>query len=78
MKKGADTMDNIKKIKNIYPLSHMQEGMLFHSFLRKEEGAYVEQSLFAIKGSLSYEWFQRSIQAIIDRHDIFRTVFLPR
>ncbi|MER0465971.1 amino acid adenylation domain-containing protein [Bacillus cabrialesii subsp. cabrialesii] len=77
MKKGADTMDNIKKIKNIYPLSHMQEGMLFHSFLRKEEGAYVEQSLFTIKGSLSYEWFQRSIQTIIDRHDIFRTVFLP-
>ncbi|MCY7764883.1 MULTISPECIES: amino acid adenylation domain-containing protein [Bacillus] len=77
MKKGADTMDNIKKIKNIYPLSHMQEGMLFHSFLRKEEGAYVEQSLFTIKGSLSYDWFQRSIQAIIDRHDIFRTVFLP-
>ncbi|MEC1444353.1 plipastatin non-ribosomal peptide synthetase PpsE [Bacillus subtilis] len=77
MKKGADTMDNIKKIKNIYPLSHMQEGMLFHFFLRKEEGAYVEQSLFTIKGSLSYEWFQRSIQAIIDRHDIFRTVFLP-
>lgn len=70
-------MDNIKKIKNIYPLSHMQEGMLFHSFLRKEEGAYVEQSLFTIKGSLSYDWFQRSIQAIIDRHDIFRTVFLP-
>ncbi|MGQ9007785.1 non-ribosomal peptide synthetase [Bacillus stercoris] len=77
MKKGADIMDNIKKIKNIYPLSHMQEGMLFHSFLRKEEGAYVEQSLFTIKGSLSYEWFQRSIQTIIDRHDIFRTVFLP-
>ncbi|MCY7930380.1 condensation domain-containing protein, partial [Bacillus inaquosorum] len=77
MKKGADTMDNITKIKNIYPLSHMQEGMLFHSFLRKEEGAYVEQSLFTIKGSLSYDWFQRSIQAIIDRHDIFRTVFLP-
>nr|CAA84364.1 peptide synthetase ORF5 [Bacillus subtilis subsp. subtilis str. 168] len=70
-------MNTIKKIKNIYPLSHMQEGMLFHSFLRKEEGAYVEQSLFTIKGSLSYDWFQRSIQAIIDRHDIFRTVFLP-
>ncbi|MCY8026759.1 amino acid adenylation domain-containing protein [Bacillus sonorensis] len=77
MKKGADTMDKTKKIKNIYPLSHMQEGMLFHSFLREKEGAYVEQSLFTIKGSLSYDWFQRSIQVIIDRHDIFRTVFLP-
>lgn len=70
-------MGKTKKIKNIYPLSYMQEGMLFHSFLQKEEGAYVEQSLFTIKGNLSYEMFQRSIQAIIDRHDIFRTVFLP-
>ncbi|MEC1406792.1 fengycin non-ribosomal peptide synthetase FenB [Bacillus halotolerans] len=70
-------MVKTKKIKNVYPLSHMQEGMLFHSFLHKEEGSYVEQSLFTIKGSLSYEIFQRSIQAIIDRHDIFRTVFLP-
>ncbi|MCY8988924.1 non-ribosomal peptide synthetase [Bacillus atrophaeus] len=70
-------MDKTKKIKNIYPLSHMQEGMLFHSFLHEKEEAYIEQSLFTIKGSLNYDWFQRSIQKVVSRHDIFRSVFLP-
>ncbi|KRT88203.1 non-ribosomal peptide synthetase [Bacillus paralicheniformis] len=70
-------MDHTQKIQNIYPLSHMQEGMLFHSFLQDEGTAYIEQSVFTIRGQLHLDWFQQSVQSIIDRHDIFRTVFLP-
>lgn len=68
-------MDHTQKIQNIYPLSHMQEGMLFHSFLQDEGTAYIEQSVFTIRGQLHLDWFQQSVQSIIDRHDIFRTVF---
>lgn len=70
-------MDHTQKIQNIYPLSHMQEGMLFHSFLQDEGTAYIEQSVFTIRGQIHLDWFQQSVQSIIDRHDIFRTVFLP-
>ncbi|MED1741238.1 amino acid adenylation domain-containing protein [Bacillus swezeyi] len=70
-------MDHTQQIQNIYPLSHMQEGMLFHSFLQDEGAAYIEQSVFTIRGKLHLDWFQQSVQSVIDRHDIFRTVFLP-
>ncbi|PAD65391.1 non-ribosomal peptide synthase [Bacillus siamensis] len=70
-------MDKTKNIQNIYPLSRMQEGMLFHSFLQKEGAAYIEQSVFTIKGRLRPELFEQSVQSVISRHDIFRTVFLP-
>ncbi|MBY8914329.1 amino acid adenylation domain-containing protein [Bacillus sp. YC2] len=70
-------MDKTKNIQNIYPLSRMQEGMLFHSFLQEEGAAYIEQSVFTIKGRLRLDLFQQSIQSVISRHDIFRTVFLP-
>ncbi|WP_307891648.1 non-ribosomal peptide synthetase [Bacillus swezeyi] len=66
------------EIQDIYLLSFMQEGMLFHSLLDQESRAYFEQASFTINGPLDTERFQKSLDAIIERYDIFRTTFVHK
>ena len=61
-------------IKDVYPLSPMQEGMLFHFLLGENE--YFEQISYRLDGNLDLRIIERSFQALVSRHDIFRTIFL--
>ncbi|MCI3987519.1 condensation domain-containing protein, partial [Bacillus vallismortis] len=63
---------------DFYPLSYMQEGMLFHSLLQKDSLSYVEQASFTIEGKVNPKFFQNSINAHVARHDIFRTIFISQ
>ncbi|MFV9833052.1 amino acid adenylation domain-containing protein [Bacillus stercoris] len=71
-------MTKANSIQDIYPLSYMQEGMLFHSLLQKDSQAYVEQASFTIAGKVNPQYFQNSINALVARHDIFRTIFISQ
>ncbi|WP_276735262.1 non-ribosomal peptide synthetase [Bacillus sp. (in: firmicutes)] len=71
-------MTKANSIQDIYPLSYMQEGMLFHSLLQKDSQAYVEQASFTIEGKVNPQYFQNSINALVARHDIFRTIFISQ
>ena len=62
------------KIKDIYGLTPMQEGMLFHSLLEKDEGAYFEQKEFTIKGKLDISILEQSFNKMLQDYDILRTV----
>lgn len=64
------------KIKDLYPLSPMQEGMLFHSILDEKSEAYFEQTIITIHEAMDTNLISRSLQKLIDRYDIFRTVFM--
>ncbi|BCE06914.1 non-ribosomal peptide synthetase [Bacillus paralicheniformis] len=66
------------EIQDIYPLSYMQEGMLFHTLLNKDTQAYVEQASFSMTGKVDTDIFQKSITALCARHDIFRTIFISQ
>ncbi|MGY0106505.1 amino acid adenylation domain-containing protein [Bacillus velezensis] len=66
------------EIQDIYPLSFMQEGMLFHSLLDHDSRAYFEQAVFTINGQLDRGRFQKSIDAVFERYDIFRTTFIHK
>ncbi|MVO98163.1 non-ribosomal peptide synthetase [Paenibacillus lutrae] len=70
-------MKNKAEIQDIYPLSYMQEGMLFQTLYDGEARAYVEQTTLTLQGILNEEAFRQSVQLLINRYDIFRTVFLP-
>src|SRR5262245_55082283 len=61
-------------LRRLYPATPMQQGMLFHSLL--DPGLYVTQSYWTLAGDLDTAVFRRAWQAVIDRHDIFRTVFV--
>ncbi|MCD4693540.1 MAG: AMP-binding protein [Calditrichales bacterium] len=65
-----------ENIQNIYPLSPMQQGMLFHSLYAPETEVYAEQLSCKLHGKLDVAAFERALQRIVDRHDILRTAFV--
>lgn len=64
------------QVQDMYYLSPMQEGMLFHTLHHQEKGFYVEQMDMNVKGTLRHDLLERSMNIIVERYDIFRTVFL--
>ena len=65
-----------ENIESIYPLSPMQEGMLFHSIYDKESNVYVVVMHFSLHGALNVSAFRRAWQKVIDRHAVLRTFFI--
>jgi len=65
-----------RNIEDIYPLSPMQQGMLFHSLYAPETGVYFEQSSYTLRGDLNIPAFERAWQRVIDRHPVLRTAFV--
>ncbi|WP_146241166.1 non-ribosomal peptide synthetase [Paenibacillus sambharensis] len=61
-------------IQKIYPLTPMQEGMLFHA-IKEAGGAYVEQLVFEARGLLNIAYMEQSFNRLIERHEVLRTVF---
>ncbi|MGG4476548.1 non-ribosomal peptide synthetase [Bacillus altitudinis] len=64
------------QVQDMYYLSPMQEGMLFHTLHHQEKGFYVEQMDMNVKGILRHDLLEKSMNIIVERYDIFRTVFL--
>jgi amino acid adenylation domain-containing protein len=63
-------------IQDIYPLSPMQQGMLFHCLYAPESGVYVERTMCTLRGRLDVVAFERAWQRVIERHDILRCGFV--
>ncbi|WP_332277779.1 amino acid adenylation domain-containing protein, partial [Bacillus velezensis] len=79
------TLDELEELKekykeftlqDIYPLTPMQEGMLFHSLIDPDSEAYFEQKSFTIKGEIDLEELEKSINQLIDRYDVLRTIIV--
>src|SRR3954447_3835753 len=66
----------IENLEDLYQLSPMQMGMLFHTLEAPETGVYFEQSVFTIEGPLDESCFERAWQTVINRHSILRSAFL--
>jgi amino acid adenylation domain-containing protein/non-ribosomal peptide synthase protein (TIGR01720 family) len=64
------------EIESIYPLSPMQQGMLFHSLYAPESGVYFEQITLGLKGKLNIFAFESAWQKVVDRYPILRTFFI--
>jgi amino acid adenylation domain-containing protein/non-ribosomal peptide synthase protein (TIGR01720 family) len=64
-----------QQIADIYPLSAMQQGMLFHSLYEQASGDYINQVRLDVDG-LDPQRFQQAWQAAVDNHDILRTGFV--
>lgn len=66
----------MKNVEDIYPLSPMQEGMLFHTLYAPGSGAYVVHISSRIEGNLNVDAFRRAWQKILERHPILRSAYL--
>ncbi|MEM6612306.1 MAG: aminotransferase class V-fold PLP-dependent enzyme [Cyanobacteria bacterium P01_C01_bin.72] len=64
-----------KNIEDFYPLSPMQQGMLFHSLADPESEAYFTQLSWNLKGKIDVNSFRRAWQQVVERHSILRTCF---
>ncbi|WP_260989993.1 condensation domain-containing protein, partial [Paenibacillus xylanexedens] len=64
-----------QNVASMYLLSPMQEGMLFHALREPHSSAYLEQMSFTVQGSLHKVHLEESLSLLMDRYDIFRTVF---
>ncbi|PQQ25032.1 non-ribosomal peptide synthetase [Photorhabdus hindustanensis] len=66
----------VVNIQDIYALSPLQDGILFHHLLVKEGDPYLlaYPMIFADRGLLDRYLF--AVQQVVDRHDILRTAFI--
>ncbi len=67
---------DMKSVEDFYPLSPMQQGMLFHSLYAPESGVYFEQLSCTLRGDLETLAFERAWQRVVDRHPVLRTAFV--
>jgi len=63
------------EIVDIYKLSPMQAGMLFHSLMKENSNAYITQAVFSIDGTIDKIILEKSFNQLIRRYDILRTQF---
>jgi amino acid adenylation domain-containing protein/thioester reductase-like protein/non-ribosomal peptide synthase protein (TIGR01720 family) len=61
------------KIEDIYPLSTLQQGMLFHSLYNPEDTAYLVQFHCDLAGDFSKDSFLKSWKALMDAHSTLRS-----
>src|SRR6185312_5155518 len=72
---GAALAMASKNVEDVYPLSPIQEGMLFHALYEPGAGIYVSQIACVFEG-LRAAAFVESWQQVVDRHTALRTAFV--
>ncbi|NEP15181.1 MAG: AMP-binding protein, partial [Symploca sp. SIO2C1] len=65
-----------KNIESLFPLSPVQEGMLFHTLYEPNSGVYIEQILLTFSGHLNPDAFKQAWQQVVQRHGALRTLFV--
>ncbi|MDB9467605.1 amino acid adenylation domain-containing protein [Dolichospermum circinale] len=65
-----------KNIEAIYPLSSMQQGMLFHSLYNPESKAYLSQVQISLQGNLDILALEKAWCKVVERHPALRTLFV--
>jgi amino acid adenylation domain-containing protein/non-ribosomal peptide synthase protein (TIGR01720 family) len=61
---------------DLYPLSPMQQGILFHSLYSPESGLYVTQVKLELRGAIDASAFEQAWQEAVNRRTILRTSFV--
>ncbi|WP_281887448.1 non-ribosomal peptide synthetase [Paenibacillus sp. YYML68] len=69
----AASTSSVGEIENVFDMTPMQKGMLFHSLLNPESSAYFQQATFDLLGNLDVELFHESLNLMVQRHQALRT-----
>jgi|GEM_PF-1200117 len=62
-------------IEDVYPLSPMQEGLIFHGLTESDYNIYLTQQQFTLGNDLNVRHFKNAWSQLISRHAILRTAF---
>ncbi|RBL91356.1 non-ribosomal peptide synthase/polyketide synthase [Chitinophaga flava] len=71
---AAKAAASVLQLSTVYPLSGLQEGMLFHGLYDDGSKAYIEQFTCDIEGG-NVGWLEQSWNYLLKRHSILRTAF---
>lgn len=63
-----------EQIQDIYPLTPLQEGLLFHNVLNRMSTNYVVQTVFSLPYSVDEEKMKIAFELLMARYDVLRTV----
>ncbi len=66
---------SLEQIEDIYALSPLQQGFLFHTLYAPQAGVYFEQFVWSLRGALDEAAFAHAWQQIVDHHPVLRTSF---
>jgi amino acid adenylation domain-containing protein/non-ribosomal peptide synthase protein (TIGR01720 family) len=73
------TLDKIvpagTRVDDIYPVTALQHGMLFHSLFTGEKDVYFARFAWRLAGHIDMAAFEQAWQQVIDRHTSLRTSF---
>ena len=64
-----------RAVEDVYPLSPLQNGMLFHTVYDPDSQDYLVQNGFVIRGGLDVDAFERAWQHVVARHAVLRSRF---
>jgi amino acid adenylation domain-containing protein/non-ribosomal peptide synthase protein (TIGR01720 family) len=67
---------NASHVEDMYPLSPMQQGMLFHTLSEPQAHEYFTQASYMVQRNLQVEIFRQAWSQVVQRHSILRTSFL--
>jgi surfactin family lipopeptide synthetase C len=67
---------NMENVEDIYPLSPLQQGLLFHTLNAPDSGVYFQQYSCLLRGALDKAAFQEAWQYTLSQHPILRSAFL--
>jgi len=73
---SGETQRSAASIQDSYPLSSLQQGMLFNTLLEPGSGVDMEQLLCELDEALDVAAFQRAWRCVVARHPVLRTRFL--
>ncbi|HEY1492404.1 MAG TPA: condensation domain-containing protein, partial [Steroidobacteraceae bacterium] len=65
-----------RQVEDIYPLSALQQGMLFHCQYEPQSAVYLTTQSCRLSGALDAAAFARAWQVVVDRHGVLRTAFV--
>ncbi|WP_392534068.1 amino acid adenylation domain-containing protein [Nostoc sp. C117] len=65
----------MNNIDDLYELSPMQQGMLFHTLYAPESEVYFEQLVCILQGELNFTGFVQAWEQVVARHPILRSSF---
>ncbi len=70
---AASALDNVE---DIYPLTPLQEGMVFHAIAKPDTTMHVGRIVCHLGGKLDMEMFRRAWREVLARHPALRTAFV--
>ncbi|MCI0598394.1 MAG: amino acid adenylation domain-containing protein [Beijerinckiaceae bacterium] len=71
-----ELLGGTRDIEDVYSLTPLQQGMLFHALYAPESGSYVEQLSCTLEGPLDTTAFTTAWRQVVASHAVLRTSFI--